>query len=406
MRLVDPLIDRLLSELPAVQLIGPRATGKTTTALRHAASVARLDVPAQAAVFAADPDAALEGLGEPVLLDEWQEVPSVLGAVKRAVDRQPTAGRFLLTGSVHADLDVTTWPGTGRIVRVPLYGMAVRELRGGVHPAGLIDRLISGDSLRLSPDPPGMRAYVHLALQSGFPNAALALTAELRGSWLSGYVDQVLTRDASALAPGRDPVRLRRYLEAYALNTAGTAHEVTLMGAAGINRSTADAYEQLLTSLMIVDRIPAWTSHRLKRLALAPKRYVVDPALLVGILGVDAQTFMRDGDLLGRLLDTFVVAQLRAELAVSQHSPRLYHLREEHGRHEVDVVAELGGDRVLAFEVRATSAPVGDDARHLVWLRERLGPRFIKGVVLHTGSRAFPLGDRIDAVPICALWGG
>jgi predicted AAA+ superfamily ATPase len=104
-RLVDQLLDELLAELPALLVVGPRAAGKTTTASRHAATVIHLDEPAQAAAFRADPDAALRGLDEPVLLDEWQAVPEVLGAVKRAVDRDSHPGRYLVTGSVRAELD-------------------------------------------------------------------------------------------------------------------------------------------------------------------------------------------------------------------------------------------------------------------------------------------------------------
>lgn len=94
-RLADAVLGRLLDEIPAVLLVGPRAAGKTTTAGRLAAHVVRLDRPAEAAAFEADADAALRGLPEPVLLDEWQAVPGVLGAVKRAVDTDPRPGRFL-----------------------------------------------------------------------------------------------------------------------------------------------------------------------------------------------------------------------------------------------------------------------------------------------------------------------
>ena len=85
--------------------------------------------------------------------------------------------------------------------------------------------------------------------------------------------------------------------------------------------------------------------------------------------------------------------------------PRLHRLRQEQGRHEVDLIAELGGRRIVAIEVKASAAPDTSDARHLAWLRDALGPRFCAGVVLHTGPRAFPLGDRLTAVPICTLWG-
>ncbi len=102
-RLSDGLLDELLGSLPAVLVAGPRATGKTTTARRHAKSVVRLDRATEAAAFRADPDVALEDLEEPVLLDEWQAVPEVLGAVKRAVDDEARPGRFLLTGSARTD---------------------------------------------------------------------------------------------------------------------------------------------------------------------------------------------------------------------------------------------------------------------------------------------------------------
>jgi DNA polymerase III delta prime subunit len=135
------LIRDLLSELPALLLVGPRATGKTTTASRHAATVIRLDRPGDAVAFQADPDSALRGLEEPILLDEWQVIPEVLGAVKRAVDTDPRPGRFLLTGSVRADLDAPTWPGTGRLVRVPMFGMTIAEQRGRIRTKPLLPSL-------------------------------------------------------------------------------------------------------------------------------------------------------------------------------------------------------------------------------------------------------------------------
>ncbi len=404
-RLVDSLLARLLAELPALLVVGPRATGKTTTAARHAATVVRLDRPAEAVAFGADPDAALRGLREPVLLDEWQAVPGVLGAVKRAVDQDSRPGRFLLTGSVRADLERETWPGTGRLVRIPLQGMSVREQLGATTGPPLLDVLAETGEPRLPSDIPDLRGYVELAFRSGFPEPALRLSDTARQAWLDSYLEQLLTRDAEQVDGGRDPRRLRRYFEAYALNSAGVVEDKTLYEAAGINRKTALAYERLLGNLLVVESVPAWASNRLKRLVLSPKRYVVDAALMGAALRLDVDAVLRDGNLLGRMLDTFVAAQLRAELAVAAARPRVHHLRQEQGRREIDLVAEPSGQRVIGIEVKATAAPGAADARHLAWLRDRLGSDFATGVLFHTGPRLYVLGDRIVAVPIAAFWG-
>lgn len=402
-RFLDPLLEELLRDLPALLVVGPRATGKTTTAARHAATIVQLDRAAQAAPFEADADAALLELDEPILLDEWQVVPAVLGAVKRAVDSDRRPGRFLLTGSVRADIDAETWPATGRVVRVDMYPLTVAEQVGsGTRP--LVDRLMDGEKLSPASEPPDLRGYVELALRGGFPEVALGMSGRARERWLDSYVDQLLTRDALNLESGRDPQRLGRFFEAYALNSAGLVEDKTIYDAAGINRKTAVAYLQLLKNLLVIDELPSWTSNRMKRLVKSPKRYLIDSALLGGALGVDAAAVLRDGDLLGRLLDTFVVAQLRAEATVAETRPRMYHLRQEEGRHEVDIVAEIRGGGVIAIEVKASSAPTADAGRHLAWLRDHLGDTFVAGAVLHTGPATYSLGEKLVAAPICTLW--
>jgi len=403
-RAIEGPLFRLLGELPAVLIVGPRATGKTTTAARYSGTIVHLDQPGEAAAFRADPDAALRGLEEPVLLDEWQAVPEVLGAVKRSVDSDSHPGRFILTGSVRADLDVETWAGTGRLVRIAMYGLTIAEQMGKPNSIPLFDRLARGEGLDVPRDPPDLRGYVELACRSGFPEAALGLSEAARQRWLDSYLDQSLTRDAMQIDGGRDPNKLRRYFEAFALNSAGMVDDKTLFEAAGINRKTALAYEQLLANLLIVDALPSWRSNRLKRLVLSPKRYLVDGALLTSILRLDVNAVMRDGDLLGRLLDTLVVAQMRAQLEIAETRPRLYHLREREGRREIDVLGELAGGSLVAIEIKASAAPDKDDARHLAWLREEVGDRFAAGVVLHTGPRAYSLEDRIIAAPIATLW--
>ena len=408
-RLIDPVLAELAEELSALMIVGPRAVGKTTTAERRAATTIRLDVPAEAAAFEADADVALQGLAEPVLLDEWQAAPDVLGAVARSVNADPRPGRFFLTGSVRAEIENTPWPGTGRLQRAAMFPLTVREQLRVPGTQSFLDKILTGTPLTAPAEAVDLRGYVELALSGGFPAPALVLSgARARTSWFDSYIGDLLTHDVEQVeeprSRRRDPVRMRRYFEAYALSSAGVCDHKTIYDAARIRKETADAYEELLTRLFVIEQVPAWTSNRLKRLVLSPKRYVIDPALLVHLLRLDAGGILRDGDLLGRVLDTFVASQLRPELALASERPQVHHLRTKGGEREIDLLVELGGFRIVGIEIKASAAPRADSAKHLVWLRDTLGDRFLGGVVLHTGPRAFPLGEKIVAAPISSLW--
>lgn len=403
-RIADHVLSDMIEDHAAVLVVGPRATGKTTSCEQVAGSVVRLGDPSVAEAFRAGPSSVLNGLREPVLVDEWQEVPSSLQAIKLAVDAQPDRGRYIVTGSVRGDIDAPTWPGTGRLVRLAMYGLTEREIEGTITGPSWFSRLIAGEIAPTPPSEVDLRGYVRRALRSGFPEAVLSTPDRGRNRWLSSYVDQLVTRDAESVAPGRDPQRLRTYLTALALNSAGIVDDVTLWNAAGIAKDTARAYDTLLRNLLVTDRIPAWTSNRLKRLTLAPKRYLVDSGLFAGVLGITENDVVTDGDLLGRVIETFVVAQIRAEAALMSQTPRLHHLRTAEGRQEIDLVIEVGARRLIAIEIKATSTPDSGDARHLRWLRRELGSDHITTVLLHTGPFMFTLDDGTIAAPISALW--
>lgn len=402
-RFIDKLLADYLAELPAVMLVGPRACGKTTTAAKHAGSIVRLDSD-DAAAFNVNVDAGLRGRPEPVLLDEWQVLPEVLGAVKRAVDNDRRPGRYLITGSARSDTAEHFWPGTGRIVIVCMYPLTVAEQQYRP-PVSFIDRVTNGDTPTGANSPTlDVRDYLELAWRGGFPEPALQLGETTAGAWLESYADQVAMRDARAFDRTPDARRLFSYLEAYALNSSGTVHQQTLYNAAGINRKTALAYDGLLRDLMIIDELPAWSSNRFKRLSRMPKRYIIDSGLLAGILRINVEDVLASSNLLGNMIDTFVVAQLRAETALATTRYRLSHLREQNGRHEVDVIAELGGGRIIGIEIKAAAKVGHRDARHLQWLKETIGDRFAAGIVFHTGKDTFELADQIIATPISALW--
>jgi uncharacterized protein len=408
-RMADLYLAALFADFPAVMITGARAAGKTTTATQHVEQIVRLDQPGVAVAYRADPDAALRRAARPVLLDEWQEVPEVLAAVKRSVDRDATPGQFVLTGSVRAELGNETWAGTGRIVRMNMYPLVERELRPRLDlgRSSFLARLATSgvDDLIVPPDTPTIDDYVAMAVRGGFPEVAYRERSQrARTTWLTSYLDDLVTRDAAALDAAKDPVKLRRYLSVLALNNAGTPSDATLYRAADVNAKTAAGYDQLLRNLFVLDVVPAWANNRLNRLVKQGKRYMVDSGLAAAAAGLDAPTILGDGALLGRCFDAFAAAQLRTEMALSQPRPPFHHLRDDGGRREVDLVVEIGAGRVIGLEFKAGSAPAEGDAKHLFWLRDELGEDFTAGVVIHSGPAVYELGDRVYAVPLCAVW--
>ena len=131
---------------------------------------------------------------------------------------------------------------------------------------------------------------------------------------------------------------------------------------------------------------------------------MVDSGLLSGILRVGIDDALGDSDLLGRMVETFVVAQLSAQAAIAETRYRLSRLREQDGRREVDVIAELAGGRIIGIEVKVKAAVARSDARRLMWLRDEMSDRFTAGLVLHSGRDVFELDERIFAAPISTLW--
>jgi predicted AAA+ superfamily ATPase len=95
-------IRRALARFPAVLLAGARQTGKSTL-VRAAGGDARgyftFDDLSVLSAARRDPSGFVQALEGPATLDEVQRVPDLLLAVKNAIERDRTPGRFLLTGS-------------------------------------------------------------------------------------------------------------------------------------------------------------------------------------------------------------------------------------------------------------------------------------------------------------------
>lgn len=408
-RLIDSKLQNLVANFPAVMINGARAVGKTTTARELVKEIAQLDIPGTAAAFRADPDAALQRYGRPLLIDEWQEVPEILGAIKRAVDLDSTPGQFLLTGSNDVSIKDKTWPGTGRIVREKMYGLSQREIQnpGSLQEPGVIEKIISSSfgDINVPKKPPTINEYVEMALQSGFPHLNFQKRPnKMREIWLRNYIDELVTRDVKIIGERRNSEKIRKYLTANAIQSATTVSDSTLYDAVKINSKTASDYDEILINLGVLEMLPSWSENLLKHIALTSKRYLLDTGIMTSAANLNVDSIINDDKLLGNLFDTFSVAQIRPEVYYQLNSAKLFHLRTNGGRHEIDLIIKLENNQFLAFEFKAGSAPTNSDAKHLIWLKEEIGERLLAGIVLHSGSSIYQLDDRIYAMPLSTFW--
>lgn len=408
-RVVDRDLDELLPALPAIALEGPKGVGKTATAQRRAKTVIRLDDPADAALLDADP-VLLARSDPPVLLDEWQRMPTSWDLVRRAVDNGASPGSFLLTGSA-MPADASVHSGAGRIDSIRMRPMSLAERLPGIATISLAVLLaggrpdIGGDSELTVAD------YRREILTSGFPGIRRLEGRALRVR-LDGYLRAIVQRDFPDQGLSvRRPETLLAWLRAYAAATSTTSSFATIAasasGAAGTipAKTTTIAYRDILSQLWLLDPVEAWlpSGSALSRLTKAPKHQLADPALAARLLDLGDGDFVpggRGAAMLGPLFEHLVALGVQTYAASAQ--ARVGHLRTKAGEHEVDLIIEREG-AVVAVEVKLARA-IGDaDVRHLRWLQEALGDRLVDAVVVTTGQRAYRRPDGIAVVPAALL---
>ena len=357
-RVVDDELDELFAGLPAIALEGPKAVGKTATALRRAATVYRLDDAAERSIVQADPSRLLEG-ERPVLIDEWQRFPESFDRVRRAVDDGAAPGSFLLTGSA-SPTDPPTHSGAGRIVRLRLRPMTLVE-RGVGSPTVSLGQLLEGGRAPITGRTDvDLERYVDEILMSGFPEIH-GLSPRLLRAQLDGYLERIVDRDFEDLGRQvRRPATLWRWMQAYAAATATSTSYEKIRDAASNDRgekptrATTQPYRDVLERLWILDPIPAWlpTRNRLARLSSPPKHHLADPALAARLLGVDATALLqarpagpaipREGTLLGALFESLVTLCVRVYAQGAE--ARIAHLRTWSGDREIDLIVERGAE--------------------------------------------------------------
>ncbi len=193
-------------------------------------------------------------------------------------------------------------------------------------------------------------------------------------------------------------------LELAAGQTARLVNVSVIAGSLGVSRTTVADYLTLLRHVFLVEELPAWHANRLKRLVKTAKLHVTDTGLACALLGVEADDLRSERTLLGQLLETFVVQELRRQASGWEHEVRFSHYRDK-DQQEVGIVLERGPNRIVGIEVKAAATLRDSDRRGLERLRDAAGSGFRCGVLLYDGETLVPLGDRIYAIPLRTIWG-
>lgn len=415
-RALDGELDELMGGLSAIAIEGAKAVGKTATALQRAATVHELDDERQREVAAADLDRVVNG-NPPILIDEWQLLPPVWDKVRRAVDADPTPGRFLLTGSA-SPKGGGSHSGAGRIVILRMRPMSLAERLPDMGTVSLA-KLLHGEREPVEGRTDfKLEDYLDEILRSGFPGIR-ALPERAREAQLEGYVTRIVDRDFPELGrPIRDAARLRAWMAAYASATATTASFEKLRDAATAghaskpSKTTVLPYREILQRLFVLDPVTGWRPRaHLKELATAPKHHLADPALAATLVNVSRDALLagkspgpvrpKDGTFLGALFESLVTLSVRvyAQAAGAQ----VHHFRTHRGDHEVDLVVEGRNGKVIAIEVKLAAGAAGDAVRHLEWFGARFGDDVVDRLIVTTGPEAYRREDGIAIVPAALL---
>lgn len=387
---------------------GPRQSGKTTllnSLVGISGRYVTLDDDQTLEYALSDPADFVNGDSWPLAIDEVQRGGDRLVlAIKAAADRDTRKGHFLLAGSTRfLTVPHLSESLAGRAEILDLWPLSQGELTG--IQESFIDIAFSDPTAFLGAQPEQL-SRVELfsrVVSGGYPEMIDQSPATTR-RWFRNYLRTVIERDIVEASAIRQADELPRLLRLLAANTAGELVPSRMAGDLHLGDDVVRRYLGLLEMVGLLVRTPAWLPSLTAREKRHSKATLVDTGLTAAILGLNHEVLAAAGaQMAGPFLESFVTMEIRKQLSWSDTGVQLRHWRDRSGA-EVDLVMEAPDGRIVAVEVKAGTSVTAADTRHLSALRDRLGERFVAGIVLTTGQRPERFGDRIWALPVSALW--
>jgi len=376
-RLTSTLIARL-DAMPAVGLLGPRQSGKTTLALTVGVprDAVYLDLESESdRVKLAEPEAYLSAhLDRLVILDEIHRAPGLFPILRGLIDRSRRAGRkagqYLLLGS--ASLELLRQSGetlAGRIAYLELSPLDALETLG----------------LPLD----------ELWLRGGFPESLLARDDATSLHWRQDFIRTYLERDIPQFGPRLPAETLRRLWAMLAHNQGGMLNSALLARNLGLDVKTINSYLDLLVDLLLVRRLPPWHANLGKRLVKAPRIYVRDSGLVHALAGVPDRETLLSHPILGPSWEGMVIENLIAA-APDQTEPFFFRTA---GGAEIDLLLAWPNGSLWAIEVKRSLAPKLERGFHAACADLKPARR----VAVYPGTERYPMGSGVEAMPLPTL---
>lgn len=398
-----------LGDTRIVVIQGARQVGKSTLATaivqRRGGRLVSLDDEVTRIAADADPSGFVRQQPTGLLgIDEVQRVPALILALKAAVDADQRPGRFLVTGSANLlRMPAMQDSLAGRAENLDLFPLSQGELAR--HRETFIDRLLTGELFIDHRSGQTRQDYLERACAGGYPEALRRPPGRRRTAWFDSYLSRIVGRDAADISGLQRISELPRLLRLLAARNAMELNQADVARDMSIPARTLHPYLDLLETLFLIQRLPAWSTNLSNRVVERAKVSLLDGGLAARLVNVAAAGAGVAGNpqVAGQLLEGFVINELRRQLGWSEERPALYHYRDHNGP-EVDVILETDDGRIAGLEIKAASTVQAKDGRWLAQLRGKLGRRFIAGLILHTGPEGAPFGDRIAAVPIDVIW--
>ncbi len=377
-RRLKPRLNFLLHHNPAVALLGPRQSGKTTLALEIAQqqSSVYLDLEDENdSAKLTNPSQYLEDHeSDLVILDEVHRVPEIFqqlrGVIDRGRRRGKANGRLLLLGSAAMDL----------------------LKQSGESLAGRVSYLELGPFDVLEA---GAAATDTLWVRGGFPRSFLAESDDLSLQWRRDFIRTYLERDIPQFGPRIPAETLRRFWTMLAHNQTQMLNAASLARGLAVDGKTVAGYLDLLVDLLVVRRLPAWHRNVGKRLVKSPKVYVRDTGIAHALLGIRDKEALLGHPVVGQTWESFVIETL---VTTAPDGTEAHYYRTSNGT-EIDLLLTLPNRELWAIEVKRSSAPKIERGFHSACADLKPHKRF----VVYAGIDRFPLDKTTDAIGIVEL---